>query len=44
MVLFANADIHKEWCPKSKNHTETSHMNFLDQICVQYILPSLVMT
>ncbi|CAF1563409.1 unnamed protein product [Rotaria magnacalcarata] len=44
MTLFANEHTHQNWCPKPDNTTDTVKPDFFDELCVQYILPTLIFT
>lgn len=44
LTLFANEHIHGNWCPASKNDTIIDRSHFLNELCVEYLLPTLVIT
>lgn len=44
MVLFANEHTHQHWCPKSDNSTDVVTPNFIHELCIEYILPTLIFT
>ncbi|CAF3686742.1 unnamed protein product [Rotaria sp. Silwood1] len=44
MMLFANEHTHQNWCPKPDNNTNIEAPDFFHELCVQYILPTLIFT
>ncbi|CAF2599209.1 unnamed protein product [Rotaria sp. Silwood2] len=44
MILFANEHTHRNWCPKPNNDTNTETPDFFHELCVKYILPTLIFT
>jgi hypothetical protein len=44
MILFANDRIHKNWCGESNNSTDIISPPFFHECCIQYILPTLILT
>ncbi|CAF0972504.1 unnamed protein product [Adineta ricciae] len=44
MVLFANEHMHQNWCPVRNSTTEATSPDFFDELCIQYILPTLIIT
>ncbi|CAF4006844.1 unnamed protein product [Rotaria sordida] len=44
MILFANEHTHQNWCPKPNNNTDTETPDFIHELCIQYILPTLIFT
>jgi hypothetical protein len=44
MTLFANEHVHDCWCPKSNNDTHTGRTHLSNEMCVEYILPALILT
>ena len=44
LVLFSNEHIHGSWCPISSNGTISEPKDFFNELCIQYILPILIIT
>ncbi|UJR14010.1 hypothetical protein I4U23_001009 [Adineta vaga] len=44
MILFANEHMHQNWCPIRNNTTEIPKSDFFHELCIEYILPTLILT
>ncbi|CAF1488802.1 unnamed protein product [Adineta steineri] len=45
MILFANEHMHQNWCPiHNNNNTDIVTSDFFNELCIQYILPTLILT
>ncbi|CAF1541779.1 unnamed protein product [Adineta ricciae] len=44
MILFANEHMHQNWCPLRNSTTEATAPDFFHELCIQYILPTLIIT
>jgi hypothetical protein len=44
MILFANEHMHRNWCPIRNNSTDIGTPAFFQELCIQYILPTLILT
>ncbi len=44
MILFADEYMHQEWCWQNSTTTDKIMPGFFNELCIQYILPTLIFT